>query len=200
MPPRKPAPGTAPLDFDATLVKVAPTMAKASPYGYGEPTAGALEVTFRIAQPTPPAPVKVPYELTANNVSAVGATIKKRPTKLTKAQWPTRPADMTDEQYEALKAEMLTMLQERYDRSLAAYDTQVQQYERALAAAAPRLMQYAQLVGLSALLGNTEVSVTVAPKHQTALAGFFEGSIVLRELPPPAPEDDDIDPEDMDDE
>lgn len=150
--------GPAALEFEAKLVGVKPVIGSFDDYGNSK--AGRLEVTFAIAQPAAPKKPVPNYEI-ASGLSQ----IKPRPEVPAEAK--KGESVVT---FEKRKAEAEAD-QVRYDRALERYNRELASWDQAMAALSARMLSYAQLVGLTAVFGNTELRVVVHPKTRL-LEGF----------------------------
>lgn len=144
---------TTKLEFEATITKAVPVIAKEARYGYGDSGRGELQLTLSLKQPSKP---REPYNPFGN---------RPRPEEL------KRKAKESDEEYEARADERNRLIADwdsanaKYQAELAAYRLEQQTYQG-------RLMAYASLVGLAAVFGSKPMVVTLVPLEQGLLPDY----------------------------
>lgn len=140
------------MQFEATLGKLAIGQSKQD--YYGQQSGGEMALTLQIKQPAPPRRPNEPYGLS------------QQPPEL-----PKRKAKESDEEYEVRSRAARERLDD-YESGRRRYAEQLAQFERDLVDFQPRLVAYMQLVGITAVFGNSTVRVTIEPTNQELLPGF----------------------------
>lgn len=151
------------LGFEAKLAGVKPVMAKRDEFS-GRTSGGRLELTLSIDQPQPP---EIPYQF--HSRSSQGARWAPAPTIGNFGH--IKDAEKQQAEFESARR--------HYEEAKA-------KYERQVAAYGPRAVAYAQLAGLTVVLGNQLLRVTMEPIGDSGMLPGFGAQL----LPAPADEDD----------
>lgn len=144
---------TTKLEFEATITKAVPVIAKEAGYGYGDSGRGELQLTLSLKQPSKP---REPYNSFGN---------RPRPEEL------KRKAKESDEEYEARAAERNRQIAD-WDSATAKYQDELAKYRLEQQTYQGRLMAYASLVGLAAVFGSKPMVVTLVPLEQGLLPDY----------------------------
>lgn len=145
---------TTKLEFEATITKAVPVIAKEQGYGYGDNGRGELQLTLSLKQPAKP---REPFNNYGNRARPEGL---KRKAKEDDAAFADRSAQRNREiaDWDSANA--------KYQAELAKYRLESQTYQA-------RLMAYASLVGLTAaVFGSEPMVVTLVPLEQGLLPDY----------------------------
>ena len=138
------------------MTGVKATLQKA-PEGYGKTKPGAMEVTFRIDQPSPPKKPEIPsWHLAANPRPE---DLGERPEEVAPKDWKSEIASVQNRQKE-------------WDERHAQHARDLVWYAAALEAFRPSLMAFAQLSGLAMVMGNQRINLEMSPADTDFLPGF----------------------------